>query len=82
MNDRPMAPLEREVSDRDPAIVRKTTLPCAIEDGDEPPTTWSRLRAFFRRSRRESVPAELPLIEPPLAPESLPEPPEPPDDQD
>lgn len=79
-----MAPLEREASDRDPAVVRKTTRPCAIEDGDEPPTTWSRLRAFFRRPRRgpEAVRAELPLIEPPVAPESLPEPPEPPDDQD
>ncbi|MDD8026983.1 MAG: hypothetical protein PHI34_10730 [Acidobacteriota bacterium] len=62
---------EREEPDRDPVMARKTSRPCAIEDGEVPTTGWARLKRLFRkRARPEPSPADLP----PLEPHSIPEP--------
>jgi hypothetical protein len=58
-----MSPIERAEPDRDPAVARKTTRPCAIEDGEEKTTAWQRLssRLALRRKRPETpkpVPSE------------------------
>jgi hypothetical protein len=66
-----MPPLERQEPDRDPAVARKTTFPCAIEDGEETTTVWDRFKDRFRRKR---LPKNV--ERPPLEPETLPEPPE------
>jgi hypothetical protein len=66
-----MSPVEREEPDRDPAIARKTTRPCAIEDGEEKTTAWERLSS--RLSRRRRLPASPEPL--PAEPETLPEPP-------
>jgi hypothetical protein len=65
---------DRDEPDRDPVLARKTSRPCAIEDGDVPPSGWDRLKRLFRR-RRSSRPAKAEDF-PPLEPESIPEPPE------
>jgi hypothetical protein len=66
-----MSPIERQEPDRDPAVARKTTRPCAIEDGDEKTTPWERLSSrLARRRRRLEAPGPAPA-----EPESLPEPP-------
>jgi hypothetical protein len=64
---------DRDEPDRDPVRVRKTSKPCAIEDGDVPPSGWERLRRLFRR--RSPRPARIEDL-PPLEPDSIPEPPE------
>ena len=67
-----MPSIERQEPDRDPAVARKTTRPCAIEDGEEKASAWERFKARFRRRRRSPETADLP----PLEPQTLPEPPE------
>jgi hypothetical protein len=66
-----MSPVEREEPDRDPAVARKTTRPCAIEDGEEKTTAWQRLSSRLARRRRRPASPEPP----PAEPETLPEPP-------
>jgi hypothetical protein len=66
-----MSPIERQEPDRDPAVARKTTRPCAIEDGEEKPTAWERLSSRLARRRRPPEPPEPAPVEP----ETLPEPP-------
>ncbi|MCX6561469.1 MAG: hypothetical protein NTZ26_13255 [Candidatus Aminicenantes bacterium] len=69
-----MDAIERDEPDRDPVHARKTSRPCAIEDGDAPAGGWTRLKRLFR-GRAERRAAEIEAI-PPLEPESIPEPPE------
>ncbi|MGD0783372.1 MAG: hypothetical protein ABSA30_10995 [Candidatus Aminicenantales bacterium] len=62
---------ERQEPDRDPAVARRTTRPCAIEDGEERTTAWERWAALLaRRGRRTKRPKNDPV-----EPETLPEPP-------
>jgi hypothetical protein len=68
-----MSSPEREEPDRDPAVARKTTRPCAIEDGEERTSAWRRLSARLTRRRR---PAAGPQSGPP-EPDTLPEAPPP-----
>ena len=62
---------EREEPDRDPAVARKTTRLCAIEDGEEKTTAWERWTA--RLARRQRRPKSPPIL--PIEPKTLPEPP-------
>jgi hypothetical protein len=65
-----MNPIERQEPDRDPAVARKTTRPCAIEDGEQKKTFWQRLTARLARRRGPKAPTIAPV-----EPETLPEPP-------
>jgi hypothetical protein len=64
---------ERQEPDRDPAVARRTSLPCAIEDGEAPATAWGRLRSLMRRRKARGLDLAAP---PPAEPESIPETPE------
>lgn len=66
---------ERDEPDRDPAAARKTTVPCAIEDGEAPASPWTRFKSIFRRRRKES-PGYDPGIPPLNDPETIPEAPD------
>ncbi len=66
-----MSSPQREEPDRDPAVARKTTRPCAIEDGEERASAWERLSARLTRRRRSG---DKPRPGPP-EPDTLPEPP-------
>ncbi len=65
-----MPSIERQEPDRDPAVARKTTRPCDIEDAEEKTSAWERLKARLHRRRRLPEPADLPPLEPQTLPES------------
>lgn len=69
-----MDAIDRDEPDRDPVRARKTSKPCAIEDGELPPSGWARLKRLFRR-RRGLAPGSREDLLPP-EPETIPEPPE------
>lgn len=64
-----MPPIERQEPDRDPAVARKTTRPCAIEDGEVRTTAWERFLSRFHRPRKTPETDDRP----PAEPETLPE---------
>lgn len=66
---------ERDEPDRDPAVARKTAVPCAIEDGEAPASLWKRFKSIFRR-RRKKAPAYDPGLPPLTDPETIPDTPE------
>ncbi len=66
-----MSSIEREEPDRDPAVARKTTRPCAIEDGEEKTTVWERLTGLLARRHRRAEARK----DNPDEPETMPEPP-------
>jgi len=66
---------DRDEPDRDPGAARKTTRPCAIEDGEARPSLWVRIKGLFRRRKRPR-PDEAVFDLAPLPPDSLPESPE------
>jgi hypothetical protein len=67
-----MSPIERQEPDRDPAVARKTTRPCAIEDGEEKTTAWERLSSRLARRRKRPEPPEAVPSEPDTLPEAPP----------
>ncbi len=66
-----MTSIDRQEPDRDPAVARKTTRLCAIEDGEEKTTAWARWAARLARRRRPEA-APIPPVEPESLPEQLP----------
>jgi hypothetical protein len=67
-----MSPIERQEPDRDPAVARKTTRPCAIEDGEEKTTAWERLSSRLARRRKRPEPPAIVPSEPDTLPEAPP----------
>ena len=66
---------ERDEPDRDPAVARKTTMPCAIEDGEARASLWTRFKSIFRRHRKK-LPRYDPGVPPLIDPETIPEAPD------